>query len=49
MMDYIESIHPAGRIGTPEDIGWAAVYLASDESTWVTGASFAIDGGYRAR
>lgn len=49
IMDYIESIHPAGRIGTPEDIGWAAVYLASDESTWVTGASFAIDGGYIAR
>jgi NAD(P)-dependent dehydrogenase (short-subunit alcohol dehydrogenase family) len=49
IMEYIESIHPIGRIGTPEDIGWAAVYLASDESTWVTGASFAIDGGYRAQ
>ena len=49
IMDYIESIHPIGRIGTPEDIAWAAVYLASDESTWVTGASFAIDGGYTAR
>ena len=49
IMDYIESIHPLGRIGIPEDIAWAAVYLASDESTWVTGASFAIDGGYRAK
>ena len=48
IMDYIESIHPIGRIGSPEDIAWAAVYLASDESTWVTGASFAIDGGYTA-
>jgi len=48
IMDYIESIHPIGRIGRPEDIAWAAVYLASDESTWVTGASFAIDGGYTA-
>lgn len=47
-MDYIESIHPIGRIGTPEDIAWAAVYLASDESTWVTGATFMIDGGYSA-
>ena len=47
-IDYLESIHPIGRIGTPEDIAWAAVYLASDESTWVTGASFAIDGGYTA-
>lgn len=47
-MDYILSLHPIGRLGTPEDIAWAAVYLASDESTWVTGALFAIDGGYSA-
>ncbi|MCL4417427.1 MAG: SDR family oxidoreductase [Actinobacteria bacterium] len=46
--NYSELIkmHPIGRLGTPEDIAWAAVYLASDESTWVTGASFMIDGGY---
>ncbi|MCL5069996.1 MAG: SDR family oxidoreductase, partial [Actinobacteria bacterium] len=43
------SLHPIGRLGTPEDIAWAAVYLASDESTWVTGASFMIDGGYTCR
>jgi NAD(P)-dependent dehydrogenase (short-subunit alcohol dehydrogenase family) len=33
------------RLGQPEDIGWCAVYLASDESTWVTAADFCIDGG----
>jgi len=33
------------RLGTPEDIAWCATYLASDESTWVTGADFNIDGG----
>jgi NAD(P)-dependent dehydrogenase (short-subunit alcohol dehydrogenase family) len=34
-----------GRTGTPEDIGWAVVYLTSNEATWVTGADFSIDGG----
>jgi len=33
------------RLGQPEDIAWCAVYLASDESTWVTAADFCIDGG----
>jgi NAD(P)-dependent dehydrogenase (short-subunit alcohol dehydrogenase family) len=33
------------RFGQPEDIAWCAVYLASDEAAWVTGADFAIDGG----
>jgi NAD(P)-dependent dehydrogenase (short-subunit alcohol dehydrogenase family) len=34
-----------GRVGLPEDIAPMALYLASEESTWVTGADFAIDGG----
>ncbi|HEO1802617.1 TPA: SDR family oxidoreductase [Acinetobacter baumannii] len=33
------------RIGKPEDIAWAAIYLASDESAWVTGADLRIDAG----
>ena len=49
MIDEIKKMHIIERPGTPEDIAWAAVYLASDESTWVTGASFAIDGGYMAK
>lgn len=36
---------PLGRIGSPEDIAQAALYLASDESSFVTGASLVVDGG----
>ena len=42
------ALHPMGRFGKPEDIAGMAVYLASDESSWVTGAAFPIDGGYSA-
>jgi gluconate 5-dehydrogenase len=36
---------PMGRMGLPEDIGWAAVYLASDAARFVTGVNLPIDGG----
>lgn len=42
------SLHPMGRFGQPEDIAPMAVYLAGDESAWVTGAAFSVDGGYSA-
>lgn len=48
IIEDIKKMHIIQRAGEPEDIAWACVYLASDESTWVTGASFAIDGGYMA-
>jgi NAD(P)-dependent dehydrogenase (short-subunit alcohol dehydrogenase family) len=41
--------HPLGRVGEPEDVGWGVVYLASDESKFVTGSELVIDGGYTAQ
>ncbi|TMF91350.1 MAG: glucose 1-dehydrogenase [Chloroflexi bacterium] len=44
----VESV-PLGRLAQPEDVAQAIVYLASDESAHVTGASIPVDGGYTAR
>ena len=41
-------LHPLGRFGQPSDIANMAVYLASDESMWVTGTALPVDGGYLA-
>jgi NAD(P)-dependent dehydrogenase (short-subunit alcohol dehydrogenase family) len=41
--------HPIGHLGAVEDVAMAAVYLASDESKFVTGSCLMIDGGYTAR
>ena len=45
---YISKRHPMGRMGEPKDIAYGALYLASDESAFVTGISLYIDGGYTA-
>jgi NAD(P)-dependent dehydrogenase (short-subunit alcohol dehydrogenase family) len=37
------------RIGTPEDVAAAALFLASEESSWMTGANLLLDGGFSAR
>ena len=36
---------PVGRTGTPDDVGTACVYLASDEAAWMTGQTLHLDGG----
>ena len=40
---------PIGRLGTPEDIGAAVLFLASEEASWITGATLAVDGGGTAK
>jgi NAD(P)-dependent dehydrogenase (short-subunit alcohol dehydrogenase family) len=42
------AMHPLGRFGQPEDIAGLAVFLASDEAAWITGAAYNVDGGYSA-
>ena len=44
-----ERAHPLGRIGRPEDIAAAAVWLCSDESAWITGHALVVDGGLSAQ
>lgn len=41
----MDKIHPIGRAGKPEDIANCALYLVSDEASWVTGSDFVVDGG----
>ena len=43
------ALHPLGHIGEPDDIAYGVLYLASDESKFVTGSELVIDGGYTCR
>lgn len=44
----LQSEQPLGRIGTPEDVAAAAVYLATSASQWITGIALTVDGGLTA-
>ncbi|MDG1080716.1 MAG: SDR family oxidoreductase, partial [Porticoccaceae bacterium] len=44
LMDSYRALHPIGRIGQPEDVAAMAVYLASDDASFVTGSAFTVDG-----
>ncbi|HEX2887350.1 glucose 1-dehydrogenase [Vineibacter terrae] len=45
---YLESLHPMGRLGQPEEIARLVLFLLSDESSFSTGAEFVADGGLTA-
>jgi NAD(P)-dependent dehydrogenase (short-subunit alcohol dehydrogenase family) len=47
--DEVAAGLPLGRIGEPDDVARAAVWLASDEAEWITGADLLVDGGTRVR
>lgn len=44
-LEHSRSTHPLGRVGQPEDIAEAILYLASERAAWVTGVTLSLDGG----
>ncbi|MEM6700290.1 MAG: SDR family oxidoreductase, partial [Bacteroidota bacterium] len=46
MYEKLAKIQPIGRMGTPEEIAYLALYLCSDEAAFVTGSFYPIDGGF---
>lgn len=46
MFEKLSKTQPIGRMGTPEEIGDLALYLCSDEASFITGTDFPIDGGF---
>ena len=44
-LEHSKSTHPLGRVGDPAEIAELVFYLASDKASWITGATYSIDGG----
>ncbi len=48
-MKFLESKHPIGRLGKPEEVAELVVFLSSDKASFITGSYYAVDGGYLAQ
>ena len=46
MFENLSKTQPIGRMGTPQEIADLALYLSSDEASFITGSNFPIDGGF---
>jgi dihydroanticapsin dehydrogenase len=49
LREMMNFAYPIGRIGTVDDVAKSALYFASEDSSWVTGAVLALDGGESAK
>ncbi|WP_369427707.1 SDR family oxidoreductase [Pontibacter harenae] len=46
MLQTLARLHPIGRVGEPEEVAELVVWLSSDKTSIITGAYYAVDGGY---
>ncbi|MFM1655721.1 SDR family NAD(P)-dependent oxidoreductase [Brevibacillus sp. B_LB10_24] len=49
MNEHLISLHPMGRLGKPEEVAKAVLFLASEDASFITGTSLLVDGGYTAQ